>query len=147
MIINIVTNFVVKIGFWLQNNFLNLWHWFHKGWFVVKKMVWNVRIKALWYTIHIFVCIWFVSKKKFVLCEVNFFKQIRYLFIFVHNKSWKLSLKHSFSLHNIHMNLCGLVDNFKWTLFSQKLVWNVSIKAFWYTKKGIRSFLEKKLYK
>ena len=24
--------------------------WFHKGYFVVKKLVWNIRIKAFWYT-------------------------------------------------------------------------------------------------
>ena len=41
-----------KISFWVQNH---LWIcvrvlWIHKGYCVVKKQVWNVRIKAFWYT-------------------------------------------------------------------------------------------------
>ena len=38
-----------------------------------------------------------------------FSKQIRWLFIFVHNKSLKFAFKTSFSVHNIHLYLCGQV--------------------------------------
>jgi hypothetical protein len=41
-----------KTGFWVQNH---LWIcvlvlWIHKGYFIVKKRVWKVRIKDFWYT-------------------------------------------------------------------------------------------------
>ena len=35
-----------KITFWIFVRAL----WIHKGYFVVKKLVWNVHIKAFWYT-------------------------------------------------------------------------------------------------
>ena len=38
--------FEYKITFWIC--ILGLW--IHKGYYVVKKLVWNVRIKAFWYT-------------------------------------------------------------------------------------------------
>ena len=38
-----------KTGFWVQNHRLNLL-WIHKGYCVVKKLVWNVRIKSIWCT-------------------------------------------------------------------------------------------------
>ena len=58
-----------KTGFWVQNNLLNcvLVLWIHKGYCVVKKLVWNVRIKAFWYTklVSTNVYFYFVSFQKF----------------------------------------------------------------------------------
>ena len=41
-----------KTGFWVQNHFwiCVLLLWIPKGYFVFKKLVWNVRIEAFWYT-------------------------------------------------------------------------------------------------
>ena len=38
--------FEYKISFWIYVLVL----WIHRGYYVVKKLVWNVRIKAFWYT-------------------------------------------------------------------------------------------------
>ena len=38
--------FEYKIAFWIYVIVM----WIHKGYFVVEKLVWNVRIKAFWYT-------------------------------------------------------------------------------------------------
>ena len=45
-------NRTFKTGFWAQITFwiCVLVLWIHKGYCVVKKLVWNVRIKAFWYT-------------------------------------------------------------------------------------------------
>ena len=42
----------LKTGFWVKNTFWSyvLVLWIHKGYFVVKKLLWNVRIEAFWYT-------------------------------------------------------------------------------------------------
>ena len=56
---------------------------------------------------------------------IFFSKQIRWLFIFVHRKSWKLALKTGFSINNIHLYLCWQEENTKWILSCRKLVWNV----------------------
>ena len=37
-----------QTGFWVQNHLLNVELWIHKGYLVVKKLVWNVRIKSFW---------------------------------------------------------------------------------------------------
>ena len=41
--------------------------------------------------------------------------------IFVHKKSQKLAFKTGFSVHNIHLYLCGQVENTKWILRSRKI--------------------------
>ena len=41
--------FEYKINFWI----CVLSFWIHKGYFVVKKLVWNLRIKAFWYIKYI----------------------------------------------------------------------------------------------
>ena len=85
---------------------------------------------------------------------VIFSKQIWWLFIFVYQKSWKLAFKTGFSVHNIYLYLCWQVEDDKWILCSwktyvkcayfrflmykgyyvfKKRVWNICIKAFWYT--------------
>ena len=53
--INLSLKLMFKTGFWVQITFgiCVLMLSIHKGYFVVKKMVWNVRIKAFWYAKHI----------------------------------------------------------------------------------------------
>ena len=52
-------------------------------------------------------------------------KQIRWLFIFVHQKCWKLAFKTDFSVYNIHLYLCWQVENTKCILCCRKMVLNV----------------------
>ena len=52
---------------------------------------------------------------------IVFFKQITWLFSFVHKKSWKLTFTAGFSVQNIHFYLCGQVENTKWILCSRKI--------------------------
>ena len=64
--------FEYKIIFWIFVLVL----WIHKGYYVVKKLMWNVRIKAFWYTKIITYPkkIWFQKsniKKYCFLCEKN----------------------------------------------------------------------------
>ena len=57
--------------------------WIHKGYFVVKKLVWNVRIKAFWYTKKIIT----FSNQPFI-CH-NFFCYIyENMYINERRKSW-----------------------------------------------------------
>ena len=44
-----------------------------------------------------------------------------WLFIFVHQKSWKLAFKTGFSVHNIHLYLCWQVEDTKWILCYRKI--------------------------
>ena len=53
-----------------------------------------------------------------MLCVGN--RQIR-LFMFVHKKSWKLTYKTGFSVHNIYLYLWGQVENTKLILSSRKI--------------------------
>ena len=46
---------------------------------------------------------------------------IRWLFIFLQQKSWKLSFKTSYLVHNIHLYLCGHEENTKWILCSREI--------------------------
>ena len=70
----------------------------------------------------------YVSKTKICIVCVEFFclhifqfsKQLRWLFLFVHQKSWKHTFKISFSVHNIILYLCWQVENTKRMLCSQK---------------------------
>ena len=65
-------------------------------------------------------CVWGIFKtlNKYLSC---FAKQIRWSFIFVHHKWWKLAFKTGFSVHYIHLYLCGQVENTKWILCSRKI--------------------------
>ena len=54
-----------KTGIWVQND-LVIVLWFHNGYFVVKKLVWNVCIKALWYANDVKLCTYY-SYKLFIL--------------------------------------------------------------------------------
>ena len=52
-----------KSSFWVQNHLLYLCFcvvilWIHKSYCVIKKLVWNVRIKAFWYTIYYYYYCW-----------------------------------------------------------------------------------------
>ena len=66
----------------------------------------------------IYFIIWFFSKK------------IRWLFLFVHQKSWKLAFNTGFSVHNIHLYFCSQVENTKWILCRRKMVLNVQYLRF-----------------
>ena len=63
----------------------------------------------------------------------SFLKQIR-LFIFVHQKSLKLTFETGLLVHITYLNLCGQAENSKWILCSQKQVLNERIKDFWCKK-------------
>ena len=87
---------------------------------------------------HIYVFIWFVSKKTInmylrlvikvvwgeflaVKCVfLSFSKQIWRLHLFVHQKSFITAFKTGFSVNNIHFNFCGQVKDSKWILWIRK---------------------------
>ena len=50
-----------------------------------------------------------------------FLQTIRWLFIFVHQKSWKQMFKTIFLVLNIHLFLCGQKYNTIWILCSRKI--------------------------
>ena len=55
----------------------------------------------------------------------------RWLFVFVHQKSWKFASKTDFSAHNIHLYLCWQVDeNITGILCCRKMVLNVQYLRF-----------------
>ena len=84
----------------------------YKVYFVVKKLVWNVRIKAFWYAIYIF--------------DWN---------LFIYQKSLKRTYKTIF-FNKITFWVCVLVLWIhKCYYVVKKLVWMfiLNIKAFWYT--------------
>ena len=55
-------------------------------------------------------------------------------FIFVYQKSLKRTFKTSFWVQNHLLSLCNSAVDSQRLLCSEKLVWNVRIKAFWYRK-------------
>ena len=68
--------------FLIQNHLCVLVLWIQKDYFVVKRLVWNVRIKAFWYTVfdildsiliftHIFLSIWEISKTFIVFLRTS----------------------------------------------------------------------------
>ena len=50
--------------------------WFHKGYLLVKKLVWNVRFKALWYTKYLFKFLEEVSLKSAWSMVANSFRTL-----------------------------------------------------------------------
>ena len=100
----------------------------------------NLAVKT--FQINVYFSMRFKKKKKLVfkawnlLCVGNFLafkyvflvffsKQCIWLFIFVHQKSWKFAFKTSFSVYNIHFYLCGQVENTKWILCN----WKIGVKC------------------
>ena len=76
------------------------------------------------------------------MCVGNFYIAFRFVFIvffetnlriiytylyIVHQKSLKIEFKTTFSIHNIHMNLCGQLENLQWILCSRKKDLNVAV--------------------
>ena len=93
------------------HNVFDLMNVYFSIWFVSKKTMntFNLRLK---------IACWEFFSLKYIF--LSFSKQMRWLFMFVHQKSWKLTFKTGLSVHNIHLNLCGQVENSKWILCSRK---------------------------
>ena len=67
--------FEYKITFWIYVLVL----WIHKGYCVVKKLVWNVRIKAFWYTKIVLIFRWiFMYQKSKCIFGWRIIKQKRF---------------------------------------------------------------------
>ena len=99
--------FNFKITFWI---FVLLW--IHKGYCVVKKMVWNFRIKAFWYSKYNFVVYLsklgsqtFGNKIFFLLCLIFIErKNVLYCILFVNSKHlmyYKIDFLLRFGLANV----------------------------------------------
>ena len=96
-----------KTSFWVQNHLLNFCCrlWIHKVYFVVKKLVWNDRIKAFWYT-NFLTCI----LKRFLIqiqiyirfgAAVNLYNSLLTTFL---PQMWIEAQSHTKSV-NIYLNL------------------------------------------
>ena len=57
-------------------------------------------------------------------------KQIRWLFIFVRQKYWKLASKTGFSVHNIHLVFSTCPHKYKWILCTEKPAFEASFQYF-----------------
>ena len=64
------------------------------------------------------------------LMRINWILHTRARFIFAYQKSLKLTFEPCFWVQNHHLNLCFLAVNY---FVVKKLMWNVRIKALWYT--------------
>ena len=65
---------------------------------------------------------------------IFFSKQIRWLIILYVRNLEKLAFNTGFTVHNIHLYLCGQVENTKWILCSRKKGAKCSYLNFWCTK-------------